>query len=793
MGHGSGKEAEGDAITAELIKEKQFLDYYEVGDRLGEGSFGVVYKCYPKGKKDKELAVKMVDKVETPADKIKEEAEFLRKMNHTNIIKCHDVINEKCFVCIVMDLFRGGDLIVCMQIYWKKGKIPYGVTLGLTYQMGSSLEYLHANNIIHRDVKADNYLCDRQDIGDPEVRIILTDFGTAKELRSSRERLHEKTGTKLYWSPEFYALDYSIPVDIWAMGVVVYGLISGSFPFKNKTEVNGKVLKWSKSVPDDVKRFALSLLDRDESKRASAASIISNPVLAEVAARMKSRGEATPDKKDSPHEDDPDEERPEEFREKGANTAIKDRRAELVDRMVEGHEKTLLKRRTTHHVVSVEGESGGLGERCHYWNTDFCIGDKRQNCVTKYEWWAPDRANAITDHGATDTKGMLDRATPVVEGALKTNRASVGVVGQMLKDHDINVDAFGKGEAKTLEMLASEIQSGAAVLMLDAANYKKLVRVVEFVGVRICRRGRDGSKEYLVETREKFKDGRERPTNRLPGTKKEPYENCKLAAERIVKTLCNLEGKTQLFYSNTFYYDKEEMSPSYPGVFTVYKSEIMDGDIVSGSAATEWQHVDPHGVTKYFKFMSEDECERAGIRYKAPAVRHQVSALVEAPLGLNEEELEAYLVDHKVDISLFGKEGAGSLEELVNEIQSGASTLMLDADGSVIRVADVVLIKMVNAESGKILIQAERENADKRVQTLNRFPGMKRRPDENQFLTAKKIIKRQLQINENHVTINFRDVDLMEEEQSSMRYPGLRTVYQKRVITATLIQPDEGA
>merc|ERR1719387_1489491 len=124
-----------------------------------------------------------------------------------------------------------------MQHHWAtKGKIPCESTVLVSKQMLAALSYLHSNSIIHRDVKGDNYLMDRLDIVDPKCRIILTDFGTAVPLKE-KERLREGVGTKIFWSPEFYDGNYAHKVDIWAMGVVVYGLLDGRFPFRDEADV----------------------------------------------------------------------------------------------------------------------------------------------------------------------------------------------------------------------------------------------------------------------------------------------------------------------------------------------------------------------------------------------------------------------------------------------------------------------------------------------------------------------------------------------------------------------------
>lgn len=115
---------------------------------------------------------------------------------------------------------------------------------------------------------------------------------------------------------------------------------------------------------------------------------------------------------------------------------------------------------------------------------------------------------------------------------------------------------------------------------------------------------------------------------------------------------------------------------------------------------------------------------------------------------------------------------------------------MQDSDGSVIRIVDVVVIKLVHSVTQSILVQTEQTFPDGAKVSLKRLPGAKRRPDENQFLTARRILKRQLKVEENHVTLDANSVQVAEEEKESLAYPGLRTVYRKRIITATLAKGD---
>lgn len=746
--------------------QKRLLDTYNVGEMLGQGAFGIVYACKPIGQ-ERDCAVKMVDKVETPVDKIKEEADMLQKMDHPNVIKCHDVIYEKCFVCIVMDRLRGGDLIVGMQAHWKaKGKIPVMSTVHISAQMASSIHYLHKANIIHRDVKGDNYLCDRPDICDPQCRIVLTDFGTAVDCKPS-ERLREKCGTKLYWSPEFYKLDYSLKVDIWAMGVVVYGLLNGKFPFRDEKDIQTKQVTVPKGTPEDCQKFVLSILEKKEDKRADSKQCVESPWIVKKVSAADLGAQSA----------DAEEWKPDDaaFREGGANDGIQNRRHELVERMQDAGQKK-------------QPASKANKPEEHYWKEWFSIVDRHaKNSTLKYEWWS---------HSKVDDAGILS-----LEGAKAINKdnqiASTAVIGQQLREHGISVDKFGTGKFKSLESMATEVQNGSAVLMLDASSHKKLVRVVDIVILRICPPGQKD--KFLVETSEKYPDGRERPTNRLPGTKKEPHMNSKQTSEKIVNDMLELNGcKVTFDFNQKEVFEEEEESPSYPGVTTVYRKELIEGILNAeqknyvgmNAKDKEWSKKDSAGNTKYFAWKTDKECESAKIKYRQPDNDDQVSGLVQAPIGFDEEELKKYFANNGVDISRFGQGQAKSLKDISAELIKGESSLMIEQNGSIIRVVDVVVIKLVHSVTQSVLVQTEQTFPDGTKVQLKRLPGAKRRPDENQFLTARRILKRQLKVEENHVTLDAANVQVAEEQKDSLAYPGLTTVYRKRIITATLAKGD---
>jgi len=92
----------------------------------------------------------------------------------------------------------------------------------------------------------------------------------------------------------------------------------------------------------------------------------------------------------------------------------------------------------------------------------------------------------------------------------------------------------------------------------------------------------------------------------------------------------------------------------------------------------------------------------------------------------------------------------------------------------------------VNPGTGDVLVQTEQTFGDGTKNMLNRLPGAKRRPDENQFLTARRLLRKQLKIDENNCILDAKGVQYYEEEKSSQAFPGVRTVYRKRLIRADL-------
>jgi len=253
-------------------------DKYCLGKELGKGSFGIVFCCCCK-LTTQEFAVKRVDKSRCSMASIDREVGMLMKLAHRYVVKLHEVHSNARSVDLVMDIFRGGDMVSATEFYFgSHGDIPMAAVQNLSLQMFRAIEWLHEKNVVHRDIKGDNFLLDRVDLEDPDCHVCLSDFGTAVEL-GPYERLQKRCGTKLYWAPEVYAKSYAFKVDVWAAGVITYCLMTRCFPFATKKQVHKKPVQVPPRCGEVGESFMREVLKCGEAERLSASEALEHPFL----------------------------------------------------------------------------------------------------------------------------------------------------------------------------------------------------------------------------------------------------------------------------------------------------------------------------------------------------------------------------------------------------------------------------------------------------------------------------------------------------------------------------------
>ena len=249
---------------------------YEILQVLGGGAFSKVLKV--KSKTNYGIfAMKKVDmdniiKEEGLSPKYFEnEAILLKKLDHPNIIKCYKIFREKQYLYFIMEFMNNGDLssyndgIIKMNV-----KIPEGKLWEIFYKCLLGLDYIHKQNIIHRDIKLQNLFLDDNyniKIGDFNISSVI-DKDSAKKFTNDPNQIDNlinqmtTLGTKGYQAPEIGINNYDSKVDIYSMGVSFFELSFGVLP--NKVII-GK--KDENNYSKELKSFILKMLDIDKNKR----------------------------------------------------------------------------------------------------------------------------------------------------------------------------------------------------------------------------------------------------------------------------------------------------------------------------------------------------------------------------------------------------------------------------------------------------------------------------------------------------------------------------------------------
>jgi len=192
----------------------------------------------------------------------------------------HEILEDKGRYYIISELMNGGELydrILKMKKFTEKD------VADICLQILRGLNYMHKKNIAHRDIKPENILLASHDLNNLELKI--TDFGFAKCYDPQEGGLTETLGSPLYMAPEIIKkLPYDCSVDIWALGVLTYIMLSGKPPFKGRTkddvfvEITTKNINYSgdtwKTISKEAKSFIRKMLIRDPKQRVSAEELL---------------------------------------------------------------------------------------------------------------------------------------------------------------------------------------------------------------------------------------------------------------------------------------------------------------------------------------------------------------------------------------------------------------------------------------------------------------------------------------------------------------------------------------
>jgi len=207
------------------------LNGYIIGNMLGRGTQGTVYKAYTKSEPKRAVAIKCIFKNKlnkTARENIITEISLLKKLKHRFIVELIDFHWDDKFIYIVMEFCGGGDLSRVIKL---KKCLPEDQCQKFLQQLASALQFLREHNVSHMDLKPSNLIVK----GSNPPILKMADFGFAQHLEANTLDKGLK-GSPLYMAPEIFIKDqFNAKADIWSIGVILYEALFGKAPFSSDT------------------------------------------------------------------------------------------------------------------------------------------------------------------------------------------------------------------------------------------------------------------------------------------------------------------------------------------------------------------------------------------------------------------------------------------------------------------------------------------------------------------------------------------------------------------------------
>ncbi|XP_032590033.1 uncharacterized protein LOC6560691 isoform X3 [Drosophila grimshawi] len=221
------------------------VGYYELEKTIGKGNFAVVKLATNVVTRTK-VAIKIIDKTclnEEYLSKTFREISILKSLRHPHITRLYEVMESQSMIYLVTEYAPNGEIFDHLVA---NGRMKEPEAARVFTQLISAVHYCHQRGVVHRDLKAENVLLDK------DMNIKLADFGFSNHYEEG-SLLRTWCGSPPYAAPEvFQGLEYDGPKsDIWSLGVVLYALVCGALPFDGKTilELKSRVVLGKFRIP----------------------------------------------------------------------------------------------------------------------------------------------------------------------------------------------------------------------------------------------------------------------------------------------------------------------------------------------------------------------------------------------------------------------------------------------------------------------------------------------------------------------------------------------------------------
>ncbi|RIA95801.1 kinase-like domain-containing protein [Glomus cerebriforme] len=312
-----------DAVVTETQDGERYLNNYVLKDIIGQGAFGTVNLAYDKDTKTK-YAIKEFSKsrlrrrdkanyfrrprrgglrgargrggvsgsnatnhnISDPLYLIRSEVAVLKKLNHDNVVKLYEVLDDpnNDSLYMVFEMCENG-VLMDISINKKTTSFPEDKMRLYFREMILGFEYLHNNGIVHRDIKPDNLLLSKDGI------LKIVDFGVSEMFVKGNDKMKKSAGSPAFMAPELCVAHHGEisgqAADIWSMGVTLYCLAFGCLPFEKDNivdlyeSIKNDEIKIPEGTDPDLVDLFHKILEKDPEKRITMPELREHPWVTE--------------------------------------------------------------------------------------------------------------------------------------------------------------------------------------------------------------------------------------------------------------------------------------------------------------------------------------------------------------------------------------------------------------------------------------------------------------------------------------------------------------------------------